>query len=85
MWEHRFLHCSQWNDQQKALWKAVAKATGCKMSRCWYVQISELFFFNTSNQSVMSILAATNIRNILPKVPGHPELDEPGQDEWCLN
>jgi hypothetical protein len=28
--EHLFRHCSRWRDHQKALWKAVGKATGWK-------------------------------------------------------
>jgi len=40
---HLCRRCSRRKDQQKALWKAVGKATGWKASRCWHVQISELF------------------------------------------
>jgi len=32
--EHLFRHCRRWRDQQKALWKAVGKATGWKAVRC---------------------------------------------------
>jgi hypothetical protein len=34
MREHLLCHCSRWRDQQKALWKAVGKATGWNVGRC---------------------------------------------------
>lgn len=67
MREHLFCHPSWWTDQQKALWRAVGKATGWKADRCQQVQISELFSIELCNQVVMDILAATEIGKFPPK------------------
>ena len=65
--EHLFRHCSWWRDQQKALWKAVGKATGWKAGRCRHVQISELFSMEECDQAVMDFLAATEVGKFPPK------------------
>ena len=64
--EHLFRHCSRWRDQQKALWKAVGKATGWKAGRCRHVQISELFSIEECDQAVMDFLAATEVGKFSP-------------------
>lgn len=61
-------HCSQWNNQQKVLLRLVGKATGWKLSRCRYVQISELGSIEEYNQVVMEFLTATDIGKIPPKL-----------------
>ena len=65
--EHLFHHCSRWRDQQRALWKAVEKATGWKAGRCRHVQISELFSIKECDQAVMDFLAATEVGKFPPK------------------
>jgi hypothetical protein len=74
--EHLFRHCSRWKDQQKALWKAVGKATGWKAGRCRHVQISELFSMEKCDQAVMDFLAATDVGKFPPK-----QAEERGQEE----
>jgi len=64
--EHLFRHCSRWRNQQKALWKAVGKATGWKAGRCRHVQVSELFSVEECDQAVMDFLAATEVGNFPP-------------------
>jgi len=65
--EHLFRHCSRWRDQQKALWKAVGKATGWKAGRCRHVQVSELFSRDECDQAVVDFLAATEVGKFPPK------------------
>jgi ribonuclease HI len=65
--EHLFRHCSRWRDQQKALWKAVGKATGWNAGRCRHVQVSELFSIEECDQAVMDFLAATEVGKFPPK------------------
>jgi hypothetical protein len=67
MWEHLFRLCSRWRYQQKALWKAVGKATGWKQGRCRHVQICELFSMEECNQAVMDFLAAAEVGKFPPK------------------
>ena len=74
--EHLFRHCSLWKDQQKALWKAVGKATGWNGGRCRHVQISELFSMEKCDQAVMDFLAATDVGKFPPK-----QAEEHGQEE----
>jgi hypothetical protein len=64
--EHLFRHSSRWRDQQKALWKAVGKATGWKAGRCRHVQVSELFSIEECDQAVMDFLAATEVGKFPP-------------------
>jgi len=66
--EHLFHHCSRWRDQQKALWKAVGKATGWKAGRCRHVQISELFSIDECDQAVIDFLAATEVGKFAPRL-----------------
>jgi len=75
-WEHLFHHCSRWKVQQKALWKAVGKATGWKAGRCRHVHISELFSVEKCDQVVMVFMAATDVG----KFPLNQE-EERGQEE----
>jgi ribonuclease HI len=49
MWEHLFHHCSQWKDQQNALWKVVGKATGWRAGTCRHVQVSDLLSMEKCN------------------------------------
>jgi len=72
--------CSRWKDQQKALWKAVGKATGWKASRCRHVQISELFSMEKFDQAVMDFLAATDVGMFPPKLAEERGQEEPRQD-----
>jgi len=65
--EHLFRNCSQWRDQQQALWKAVGKTTGWKAGRCRHVQISELFSMEECDQAVMDFLAATEVTKFPPR------------------
>jgi len=65
--EHLFCNCSRWRDQQKALWKAVGKATGWKVGRCRHLQVSELFSIEECDQAVMDFLAATDVGKFPPK------------------
>jgi hypothetical protein len=65
--EHLFRHCSQWRDQQSALWKAVGKAMGWKATRCRHVQVSELFSMEERDQAVVDFLAATEVGKFPPK------------------
>jgi len=75
-WEHLFRHCSRWNNQQKALWKTVGKATGWKVGRCRHVQISELCSMEICDQAVMDFLAATDVGKFPPR-----QAEERGQEE----
>jgi len=61
MWEHLFHHCRRWREQQEALWKAVEKATGWKAGRCRHMQVSELFYTDECDQTVVDFLAATEV------------------------
>jgi hypothetical protein len=78
--EHLFRHCSRWKDQQKALWKAVGKATGWKAGRYRHVQISELFSMEKCDQVVMDFLAATDVGKFPPNLAEERGQEERGQD-----
>jgi len=65
--EHLFRHCSQWTDQQTALWEAVGKATGWKAGRCRHWQISELFSRDECDQAVVDFVAVTEVGKFPPK------------------
>ena len=53
---------TKWNDEQRALWKAVGRATGWEAGEvCRRVQISELFSIEKCDQAVMDFLAATEV------------------------
>jgi hypothetical protein len=54
-------------NRQKALWKAVGKATGWNAGRCRHVQISELFSIEKCDRAVMDFLAATDAGKFPPK------------------
>ena len=77
--KHLFRHCSRWKDQQKALWKAVGKATGWTAGRCRHVQISELFSMEKCDQAVKDFLAATDVGRFPPKHAQERGLEERGQ------
>jgi hypothetical protein len=79
--EHLFRHCSRWKDQQKALWKAVGKATGWKAGRCRHAQISELFSMEKCDQAVMDILAATDVGKFPPNQAEERGQKQRGQGE----
>ena len=79
-WEHLFHHSSRWKVQQKALWKAVGKATGWKAGRCRHVHVSKLFSVEKCDQVVMVFMAATDVG----KYP-LTQAEERGQDEECLD
>jgi len=64
--QHLCCHFRQFRDQQAEIWKTVVKATGCKVGRCRYVQISELFSMEKCNQVVMDLLAGTEVGRFLP-------------------
>jgi len=67
MWDYLIHHCSRWRDHEKALWKAVGKATGWKVGRCRHVQVSEMFSMAECDQAVKDFLATTAVGKFLPK------------------
>jgi DNA-binding ferritin-like protein (Dps family) len=64
--EHLFHHCSQWKNQQNALWKAVEMATSWKEGRFMHVQVSELFSMEKCDQAMMDFLTATDVGKFPP-------------------
>ena len=66
-WDHLFRHCRRSRDQQKSLWKAEGKVTGCKEGRCLHLQVSELLSTEECDHVVMDFLAVTNVGKFPPK------------------
>ena len=68
MRKHLFRYCSQWDNRQTALWNTVGQATWWKVSRSWHVRILEHCSIKKCDQTVIDVLAATDVGKFLPKL-----------------
>ena len=85
MQKHLFRHSSEWQDMLQMLWMKVGMFARWNASRCWHVQISELFWIETCDQAVMDFMAATNIRKFRPKLVEVIRQAEPRHNWACFD